>query len=89
MFVACDIENAPVVTLDDSRKTVAICAAASAVTGVQLTILLGPQLILETESRVAPVLLSVKVPLELVCRLANCFTLRMTFLSCDSLSGGR
>ena len=71
VLVACEIENAPVVTLEDNRKTVAICAAASAVTGAQLITLLGPQLILLTDNRVAPVLLSVNVPLELVCPLAS------------------
>ena len=71
VLVACEIENAPVVTLEDNRKTVAICAAASAVTGIQLTMLLGPQLTLLTDNNVAPVELSVNVPLELVCPLAS------------------
>ena len=66
VLVACVTENAPVVTLEDNRKTVAICAAASAVTGVHDTMLLGPQLTLLTDNRVAPVLESVNVPLELV-----------------------
>ena len=80
VLVACEIENAPVVTLLDNRNTVAICAAASAVTGIQLTIELGPQLILLTDSNVAPVEESVNVPLLLVCPWASWTTLRMTFL---------
>ena len=80
MLDACETENVPVVTLDESKKSVAICAAPSAVTGVQLTIELGPQLTLPTDKSVAPVELSVNVPLALVCPRASPDTLRLVFL---------
>ena len=89
VLVACEIENAPVVTLEDNKKTVAICAAASAVTGLHDTMLLGPQLTFETESSVAPVLESVNVPLELVCPLASCCSERIALRIWLSLAEGR
>ena len=69
---ACVTLKEPVVTLVESRNKVAICCAASFVPGVQLIMLLGVQLTLDTLFSVPPVLLRVKVPLELVCPAANC-----------------
>ena len=77
---ACETEKTPVVTLLESRNRVAICCAASFVTGVQVTILFGAQVTLLIESNVAPVLLRVKVPFELVCPLASCWMLRARLL---------